>query len=129
MKLKVAQVALVRDKLLTQQEHVCVLCGQSFKGRNAKKPALDHDHKTGYVRDVLCLNCNRREGEIFNRARTCMKDFEEEWVSNLVGYWKRHREPRHGGLIYPTHKTDVEKRLERNAKARKKRAALKKAKT
>lgn len=92
-----------------------------------KKPALDHDHDTGYIRDVLCLNCNQFEGKTKNIASRCKgKLTRKDWLDNLLKYWERHEEPQHGGIFHPTHKTEEEKRLERNAKARKKRAALKK---
>ena len=35
----------------------CEECGVSF---DTCKKCLDHDHKTGYFRDVLCNSCNRR---------------------------------------------------------------------
>jgi len=126
VKLKFAQLPLARNKLMAQQDYCCALCGKSFKGRGAKKPALDHCHIKGTIRDVLCLNCNRREGEIWNRVRTCDKDAPIEWLAKLVEYWRRHSAPKHGGIIHPSHKSETEKRLAKNAKARAKRAAIKK---
>jgi len=119
-----AQIAPVRAKLLGQQKYICPLCQGSMKGGN-KKPALDHDHQTGYLRDVLCLNCNGMEGKIFNLVRRCGKGEELRFLQNLMDYWNKHTDPQHGGLFHPTHKTSEEKRLATNAKARKKRAALK----
>lgn len=92
-----------------------------------KKPALDHDHTTGYIRDVLCLNCNGIEGKIHNLARRGGGSRGSyDFIRALIRYWERHEKPQHGGLFHPTHKTEEEKRLARNAKARKRRAALKK---
>ncbi len=119
-----AQIAPVRAKLLGQQKYLCPLCQGSMKG-GKKKPALDHNHQTGYLRDVLCLNCNGMEGKIFNLARRCGKGEELRFLQNLMDYWNKHETPQHGGLFHPTHKTSEEKRLATNAKARKKRAALK----
>ena len=123
-RLTTAQIAPVRAKLLGQQKYTCPLCQGSMKG-GKKKPALDHDHQTGYLRDVLCLNCNGMEGKIFNLARRCGKGEELRFLQNLMDYWNKHTDPQHGGLFHPTHKTSEEKRLATNAKARKKRAALK----
>jgi hypothetical protein len=120
-RLTTAQIAPVRAKLLGQQKYICPLCQGSMKG-GKKKPALDHDHQTGLIRDVLCLNCNGMEGKIFNLARRCDK---RRFLQNLMDYWNKHTDPQHGGLFHPTHKTPEEKRLAANAKARKKRAALK----
>jgi hypothetical protein len=96
-----------------------------MKGTRGKKPALDHDHETGYIRDVLCLNCNGMEGKVFNRARRANKGGELEWLKNLVSYLERHSTPQHGGYIHPTYKTEEEKRLARNKRARQKRARAK----
>jgi hypothetical protein len=124
-RLTTAQLAPVRAKLLEKQAHVCPLCNGSMKG-GQKKPALDHDHQTGYIRDVLCLNCNQFEGKTFNGARRSKNKLTEvQWLRNLLEYWERHETPQHGGILHSTHRTAEEKRLEKNAKARKKRAALK----
>ena len=125
MRLKTSQIAPVRAKLLKAQEYKCPLCGNSMKG-GQKKPALDHDHATGYIRDVLCLNCNGMKGKVFNLARRCGAGKEIEWIKNWLEYQLRHYEPQHGGLFHPTHQTPDEKRIATNAKARKKRAAIKK---
>ena len=104
-----------------------MLCQEPVSAAAKKKPCLDHDHTTGYIRDVLCLNCNGVEGKIFNLARRAKaKKTPIEWLHRLVKYYARHETPQHGGLFHPTHKTPEEKRLARNAKARKRRAALKK---
>lgn len=96
---------------------------------NAKKnPALDHDHATGYIRDVLCINCNAMEGKTFNLARRAKAQLSElDWLKNLVAYHERHAVPQHGGILHHTHKTEEEKRLERNRKARLRRAKAKAA--
>ena len=125
-RLKTMQLAASRAAILKEQKHICPLCKGSMKA-GQKKPALDHDHITGYIRDVLCLNCNQFEGKTFNGARRSKgKLTEREWLANLLTYWERHDTPQHGGWYHPTHKTPEEKRLATNAKARAKRASLKK---
>lgn len=37
----------------------CGICGAVRTGRDL---VLDHDHASGFVRGLLCLNCNRVEG-------------------------------------------------------------------
>ena len=97
-----------------------------MKGAKGKKPALDHDHSTGAIRDVLCLNCNGMEGKMHNLARRGLNGNPEEFLKNILDYWKKHRDtPR--PYMHPTHKTESEKRAAKNAKARAKRAAAKKA--
>lgn len=124
-RLKNTEIAPARDILLKKQDKVCPLCLGKM-GASSKQPVLDHDHNTGYIRDVLCRNCNGMEGKIFNLARRAKnKSTETEWISRLLEYWKRHATPKHGGILHPTHKTEAEKRLARNKKARAKRASLK----
>lgn len=126
-RIKLSQVAQVRTALLKKQGYVCPLCTGSMRANSKKKPALDHDHETGFLRDVLCLNCNGIEGKVFNLARRAKADLTPmEWLENLIAYHKRHAEPQHGGIFHNTHKTEEEKRLERNRKARLRRASLKK---
>jgi len=43
--------------LLRGQKNRCAICRHKFT--MDKKPAVDHDHKTGKVRGLLCTNCNR----------------------------------------------------------------------
>lgn len=41
--------------MLEKQGGVCAICGNAPKKR---KLAVDHDHKTGSVRALLCIACN-----------------------------------------------------------------------
>ena len=124
-KLKTSELAQARGILLKTQGGVCPLCLGKMGGK-AKQPVLDHDHGTGFVRDVLCRNCNGMEGKVFNLARRAKNGAtEKEWLERLIAYYQRHLTPQHGGVVHPTHKTEAEKKLARNKKARLKRAALK----
>ena len=44
------------EGLLQKQKGVCAVCRRPFKSK--KEPAVDHDHKTGAVRGLLCTSCN-----------------------------------------------------------------------
>jgi hypothetical protein len=44
------------DQLYEAQGGVCYIC-QRATGK-VRKLAVDHDHKTGYVRGLLCKPCN-----------------------------------------------------------------------
>ena len=43
------------SSLLKKQKSVCAICGRR---ENKKNLAVDHDHKTGRVRGLLCFRCN-----------------------------------------------------------------------
>jgi len=91
----------------------------------SKDICLDHCHVTGCIRGVLCRNCNGIEGKVFNLARRAKRDGTVDWwVQRLLEYWQKYIAAP-SGIYHPTHKTDDDKRLDRNAKARKRRAVKK----
>lgn len=72
------------------------------------------------------MNCNGIEGKLFNLVRRMGKHMTpEQALYNVIAYWERHSTPQHGGVFHPKHKTEEEKRLARNAKARARRKAKK----
>ncbi len=132
-KLTLRQVKEARDLMIKQQGYKCLLCGCDFQAMTMKgrkrvpkyQSTLDHCHDHGHVRGVLCINCNGREGEIKNRANRCKRDGTGlEWLRRLVDYLEKHETPQ-SMYIHPEHKTEDEKRLDRNAKERKRRADMK----
>lgn len=46
--------------LLESQNGVCAICGSVE--RSGKRLAVDHGHKSGRIRGLLCGNCNRAIG-------------------------------------------------------------------
>lgn len=47
------------DELLLKQEGKCAVC-QRHESEFNRRLAIDHCHKTGYIRGLLCNFCNRR---------------------------------------------------------------------
>lgn len=121
-KLKQSEVPAIRDKLAAKQGQRCPLCNGNLKQKGA---VLDHCHGSGSVRATLCRNCNGMEGKVKTAAiRAATGENMIEWLENLAAYWRYyHENPR--PFLYPSHKTDEEKRLERNKKARLARAKAK----
>ncbi len=121
-RLKASEVASVRQQLYTQQGSKCKLCGQPIE---TAEQVLDHCHTTGEVRGVLHRGCNAMLGHLENNLpRHRLTDVRRlaGFLANVIPYLALNLGPR-SGLLYPTHKTEDEKRLLRNKRARQRRAA------
>jgi protein-arginine kinase activator protein McsA len=50
------------QKMFAEQNGVCAICGESethtYRSKEVGYLAIDHDHVTGKVRQLLCFNCN-----------------------------------------------------------------------
>ena len=114
-----------REALLLKQRGTCELCK-----RKPVVPCLDHCHSTGVNRGVLCRGCNALLGKIENNAaRNGLGNQADlfRYLSAIPAYIVAGQ--RGGtGTLHPTFKTAEEKRLARNAKAAKTRAAKKETK-
>ena len=56
------------EELWNQQEGKCVICNSLFtKTRGPKFANIDHDHRTGKIRGILCHNCNTGLGKFNER--------------------------------------------------------------
>ncbi len=114
-------IAPYRAQLLAKQCGKCALCRRPAAKRT---PCLDHCHSTGVVRGVLCRGCNALLGKIENNlARNGLTNTADlaAYLQNLIPYIESGR--RGGtGVLHNTWKTEDEKRLARNAAARKARA-------
>lgn len=124
IRLKVDQVPIIKLKMLIAQEGRCAIPSCRIK-LSPKDACLDHDHKSGSIRAVLCRNCNGIEGRVKNLATRAKRDGTPEFfLRSLLDYWEHHaKNP--SVVLYPTHYTADEKRVKRNVKAKKARAAKK----
>ncbi|TAE75120.1 MAG: hypothetical protein EAZ84_09905 [Verrucomicrobia bacterium] len=57
------------DSLLEQQGNGCAICGKSPE-ENGKRLAVDHNHRTGEVRGLLCTACNTAIGLLSDSPST-----------------------------------------------------------
>ncbi len=48
--------------MLARQANLCAICGGPWRGWNGRTAHIDHDHKTGRVRGLLCSPCNTAIG-------------------------------------------------------------------
>lgn|SRR5690606_24189958 len=117
-RLTTSAVAPYRQQLLMKQAGKCKLCL-----RRPAVPCLDHCHSEGVVRGVLCRGCNALLGKIENNAaRNGLRGADlNTYLMNIPAYLA-YGQQGGTGVLHPTHKTEDEKRLKRNADARKRRA-------
>lgn len=51
--------------MLNEQDNKCAICKINFSvTKKSLKPHIDHNHKTGVVRGLLCQTCNIGLGHI-----------------------------------------------------------------
>ena len=70
------------DAMLDEQGGGCAICGS-----RPDRPAslhLDHDHLTGTLRGILCIDCNHGIGKLRD---------DPELLARAVGYLRRTRRP------------------------------------
>lgn len=74
------------NALLIKQNGVCAICqckekAKSVKGDRIKELAVDHSHKTGKIRGLLCMSCNKGLGSFdddINKLYLAIKYLEEK---------------------------------------------------
>ena len=108
---------------LKRQGGLCLVCHKPIDLQIKGEAVCDHDHTTGEIRGILHRSCNAALGKVDNAAgRWGAKSMEYPaivaWLRSMLAYYDREG----CGVIYPFHKTDDEKRLDRNKKAREARA-------
>ena len=98
MKLKSTAIKSYRLLQLEKQNSCCALCGDVI----IDDAVLDHDHKTGLLRQVLHRGCNSMLGKIENNMpRSRMnRDRLRTFAQNLLQYI----ETLHTDITHPTHK-------------------------
>lgn len=74
------------DLMVFQQGGVCAICKQpetliNGKTKRVQLLAVDHNHETGEVRELLCNTCNYLVGYC---------DLDRERVKNVLKYLKKH---------------------------------------
>jgi hypothetical protein len=71
------------NEMLTQQGGLCAICRQEPSGKRARDRVLqvDHNHKLGRVRGLLCIACNARlaiieDTSFIQSAQRYLRDYE-----------------------------------------------------
>ena len=70
------------QKMIDSQNGLCLGCGKPAENtnRNNKRLHIDHDHKTGKIRGLLCIKCNRALGLVNENV---------DILLNLIKYLRR----------------------------------------
>lgn len=66
------------ETLLVEQNDRCAICRRTFT--ELRPPKIDHDHRTGACRGLLCNGCNLRLGYLHDDA---------DWVAEAHNYYCR----------------------------------------
>lgn len=84
-------------RLSEAQGHRCAICGRPELDRHAKgghkRLAVDHNHKTGEVRGLLCRGCNtgigslREDPVLLQRAAAYLLESAESALDGDFGPW------------------------------------------
>jgi hypothetical protein len=97
------QVDSQRKLRAGKQKFICPIC----RGSLAYSSALDHSHKNGQIRSVLCTSCNVGEGKVlagllFRTPKSNLAYSNPvEWLRNLARYIEYH-EAHPSGVYHPT---------------------------
>ena len=59
--------------MLENQNYECKLCGKHADDNHNKRLYIDHDHETGKVRGLLCLQCNTALGLLKDNPKVLKK--------------------------------------------------------
>jgi hypothetical protein len=71
------------NQMLIQQNNCCACCQNEFdlKGKQKNRPHVDHNHKTGEVRGLLCSLCNMAAGKVKDSSKIAqnLTDYLKQW--------------------------------------------------
>ena len=65
------------NRMEKEQKGLCMICGGKQTGGRKKRLDIDHDHKTGQVRGLLCSMCNLAVALIENTDTQAITDYLE----------------------------------------------------
>lgn len=112
---------MIRERQRASQGLRCAICQLPM---TADEACLDHCHTTFSVRGTLHRGCNALLGKVENNAARYGVRNIAAFTNGIAAYLQRHS-TNITGYLHPTFKTEEQKRVARNTKAREKRAANK----
>jgi hypothetical protein len=78
------------ESLMTNQEGKCAICGATSSGKAKRRLSVDHNHKTGNIRALLCHDCNWMVGYL--ERREDIPDILVRLTEYLITHncWEKH---------------------------------------
>jgi len=74
------------EKMLTEQKGKCAICNRHGQSPgNKRRLDVDHCHKTGKIRGLLCNRCNQSMGKVKDDI-----DLLKKFLAYLIGWERRH---------------------------------------
>lgn len=73
-----------KQAIFESQGKKCAICGSSSPRESKRRWALDHDHKTGRIRSVLCYPCNTHVGWVEAPGLEKVMEYLRKWSPNQV---------------------------------------------
>ena len=68
IRIKPKDIPIIREQIASIQGNLCAICQTKLEEK-----CLDHDHKTGKIRDLLCNNCNAGLGKFQDNPELLIK--------------------------------------------------------
>ena len=103
-RLKYTEIKPTRLKHIDEQNNLCALCNHVLDA-----PVLDHDHKSGHIRKVLCRGCNFFLGKIENNLTR--NRITDDKLFNIINNLREYITTDYtSNQIHPTHNKKRRKR-------------------
>lgn len=73
----------IYSKMYETQQGCCAICGVKESETHLNRLYVDHSHKTGKIRELLCHNCNSSLGQLKENVNT---------LRRMIEYIEKHNE-------------------------------------
>jgi len=88
-RITIKDILPLKEKILQKQNGICPICLRDLRLLESRDRCLDHNHKTGHIRAVLCRGCNSMEGKVQRSfVRVGLKNQGVDYEQFLIGLAK-----------------------------------------
>lgn len=100
--MKSSEIKPLRELLIKENQGLCKLCEHPLE-----RPVLDHSHFSGFVRNVICSNCNvllgKYENGLIRMARTTRAETITKNLWTYITTERSEMHPTHGRVKRKSH--------------------------